>query len=116
MGTQIVEKAQIETTFGELYARLCVYLDEAAPDFQGSLSQHGQQKRTMFGRCLLAACQMEFEKGIALEADVLQSSTEDSLQKVCFTFGYFHAVCLAVLLCVAFLHVHQPQIIRNSSC
>ena len=63
--SQIFEKAVAEPTFCELYAELCVRLQEVLPEFP---PLEGESKPMTFRRVLLNTCQEEFEGTAALRA------------------------------------------------
>jgi len=65
----IFGKAVSEPTFCQLYARLCLKLSKALPEFPPS---EGEDKPMTFRRVLLNTCQEEFEGAAAQRAQILE--------------------------------------------
>ncbi|KAK9911164.1 hypothetical protein M0R45_035086 [Rubus argutus] len=74
--SQIYDKALMESTFCEMYAKLCFYLAVELPDFSED------SKKITFKRLLLSTCQEGFERGLRGEREQEETNKADEESEV----------------------------------
>ncbi|KAJ7568258.1 hypothetical protein O6H91_01G025400 [Diphasiastrum complanatum] len=73
--SQIFDKALLEPTFCEMYAKFCVQLSKELPEF----NEDGE--KVTFKRVLLNKCQEEFERGEREQEEAMRFTPEESEEK-----------------------------------